>query len=214
MTHWHELPKNTRGWLIPAKPGSRVAICFRGEDVRNAPFQGHFLRYEGVGEVPKGLSSWKRNPEGWFELWPHEPLFASSIEESKAVCAPLLSYVEEGISDSLFDSRPYQPPAKPQLVKEVEHDTHRASARIVQYPDGVYEVGYAVYAPSGRYFPAATPGISAELNFDWGKTYATDDAGQQLRTLADDLESAQEIALIELDRFVEQDPEIKLRTEL
>jgi len=49
------------------------------------------------------------------------------------------------------------------------------------------------------------------LNFEWGRTYERDEEGQQLRTLADDLASAEEIAVIELNRLVAQDPEIKRR---
>ena len=59
--------------------------------------------------------------------------------------------------------------------------------------------------------PASTPSISTDLNFEWGRTYERDEEGQQLRTLADDLASAEEIAVIELNRLVAQDPEIKRR---
>ena len=203
---------DTGGWLFPPKPGSRVAVSFRGHDVRKAPFQGHFLRYEGEGEVPSGpFPHWRRNPEGWFELWPREPLLASSMEEAKAKFAPLFPYVEDGSIDDQFEKRPYQTPVMPQLVEEIEHPTHVARTQIVQYPDGLYAVGYLVYAPNGRYLRATSPTISNGFGWEWGVMYVQDEEGQCLRTLADDLASAQEIATIELHQLVAQDSEIKRR---
>lgn len=110
MAYWHEVSQNTGGWLILPEPGRRVAASFRGRDVRKAPFQGHFIRYEGAGKVPSGIfPSWHRKPEGWFELWPHEPIFASSMEEAKSLIQPLLPLIEAGSIDARFERKPYKP---------------------------------------------------------------------------------------------------------
>ena len=212
MAYWHELPESTGGWLFPPKQGSRTAVYFRGRDVRKQPFQGHFLRYEGDRELPSWpLCHWSHRPEGWFELWPIEPLYASSSGEAKDKYLPMMLYVEDGSRDDEFRKIPYQPPVVPQLIKEIEHPTCVAKARIVQYPDGLFSVGYLVYAPNGRYMPASTPSIGAELEWEWGVTRVQNDQGEELRTLADCLESAEEIAAIELEQLVAQDPEIKRR---
>ncbi|MBC7526879.1 MAG: hypothetical protein H7308_04955, partial [Chthonomonadaceae bacterium] len=122
MAYWHELAKGTGGWLFPPQKGSRVAVSFRGEDARKAPFRGHFLRYEGEEEMPlRGHTPWRRNPEGWFELHPQRPLLASSMEEAKLKFNPMLSYIEDASRDFEFDKKAYQPPTVPQLVKELEH---------------------------------------------------------------------------------------------
>ena len=212
MAYWHDIPPVTGGWLFLRPKGSRVTALFRGRNVRKESFQGYFMRYEGEEEAPTGvIPHWRRKPEGWFELWPYEPMLASSMEEAKALFQPLLPQIEAGSIDAQFEKRPYQPPEVPQLVKEIEHSTHLAKARIVQYLDGVYFVGYLVYASNGRYFPASTPSISTELEYEWGVTYETDADGERLRTLADDLASAEEIAAIELNRFVALDPDIRVR---
>lgn len=212
MGHRHERKINDNGWLFPAKKGSRVAVSFRGHDVRIAPFQGRFLRFEGAGEIPvKSFFPWETAPEGWFELWPMEPMLASSREEAKALFEPILPQVEDGTIDESFEKRPYQPPAKPQFVKEIEHLTHLAKARIVKHENGVYQIGYAVYAPNGRYLPVSTPSVSTDRDFEWGVPYVRDEEGRPLQTMADDPTSAEEIAIIELDQFVAQDPDIKRR---
>jgi hypothetical protein len=198
--------------MFPPKQGSRTAVYFRGRDVRKQPFQGHFIRYEGEGETPKGiLPPWRKDPEGWFELWPLEPLYASSSGEAKDKYLPMLPYVEDGSRDDEFRKIPYQPPVVPQLIKDIEHPTYVSKARIVQYPDALFSVGYLVYAPNGRYMPASTPSISAELEWEWGVTRVQTEEGEELRTLADCLESAEDIAAIELEQLVAQDPEIKRR---
>lgn len=214
MGYWHELPKPDGGWIFLPPPGQRVVTCFVGRDIRKVPFAGHFMRYEGEERTRRGdVPSWHRKPEGWFELWPHEPLMASSNIEAKAMVAPLLPQIEDGSIDHLFDIRPYVPPIQPELIKQIDHPNRIAMAQIVQYPDGLYAIGYKVYAPNGHYLPASTPSINGELDFEWGVTYETDAEGNRLRTLADDLVSAEEIALIELNRFVDKNPEIRRRPE-
>lgn len=201
MGYWHEAIKHSNGWVFPAR-GRKVAVIFQGEDVRAAPFEGHFLRWEGEGEAsPMG---WKRNPENWIELWPHMPLRASSMEQAKVEFTPLLPQIEDGIIDHQFEKRPYRPPTLPHLVAKIEHPTHLAESVIVQHTAGRYEVRYRVYAPDGRYFPAATPSIG-ELGWDWGCPR------RQTATFADDFASAQQIATVELDEIVQADPEIKRR---
>lgn len=213
MSHWHERKPNLGSWVFPARKGGRVAAKFTGEDVRVAPFPGHFLRYEGPEPVPTGaFPHWTRRPEGWFELWPREPLLASSMDEARERIDPLLPGLEDGSADDRYAKRPYVPPVRPTRVEEIEHATHHARAVIVQWPEGHYEVGYIVYAPNGRYFPAATPSISTELDWEWGVTSMADDEGRELRTLASNRESAREIAARELDLLVRQDPCIKLRS--
>lgn len=144
-------------------------------------------------------------------MWPLAPLYASSMEEAKAIYLSLLPYLEDGSKDGEFRKIPYQSPVVPQLIKEIEHPVYDAKARIVQYPDALFSVAYLVYAPNGRYMPASTPSISAELEWEWGVTRVQNDQGEELRTLADCLESAEEIAAIELEQLVAQDPEIKRR---
>lgn len=208
MTYWHEAPQHTGGWQFPAQPGRRVTVLFRGRDARKAPFESRFLRYEGSETDDKGcFPHWRRNPAGWFELLLKEPLLASSMEEAKAKFAPMLAQIEDGSIDDKFTRRPYEPPVVPQQIKEIEHPVCLAKARIVQYPTGLYSVGYLVYAPNGRYFPASTPSISYDLEYEWGVTYATDEEGQRLSTLADDLADAEDIASSELDQLVARDPE-------
>lgn len=212
MGYWHEVKRSDNGWLFPVKKGARVAVSFRGEDVRVAPFQGHFLRFEGEGEVPgQSLSPWNRSPEGWFELWPLQPMFASSRDEAISLFEPLLPQLEDGSIDGLFEKRPYQPPARPAFIKDINHPDYIAAARIVKHGNGIYEVAYVVYAPDGKYFPVSTPSVSEDPDFEWGITYMRDEAGRRLQTMADDLASAEEIAATELDTLVTQDPEIKRR---
>ena len=155
--------------------------------------------------------TWQKKPEAWFELWPRNPIRAFSTSEAKVLVEPLRPGLEDGSLDSEFEKRPYHPPVAPELIKDIEHTARIAKARIVQYPDGIYSVGYLVYAPNGRYMPASTPSISAELEWEWGVTRMQDEHGHELRTLADNLESAEQIAAEELDIIVSKDPEIKPR---
>jgi hypothetical protein len=212
MTHWHEHPVKSGGWVFRSPQPSRVTPVFRGQDVRKAPFEGYFMRYEGETLLPNGRPpNWHKHPDGWFELRPHELLLAWSSQEAKEKFTPLLPLVEDGKHDNLFDRRPYEPPVRAALVRELEHPTRVAKARIGLYPDGRYRILYAVYAPNGRYMPLVTPSVSAELDWEWGSMSPTDDAGRELTTYADDLESAMEIATRELDQLVAADPEIKMR---
>lgn len=201
MTYWHEPAKHKGGWVFPNWQG-RVAAIFQGQDVRQAPFEGHFLRWQGVG--PAEPLGWRRNPDDWFELWPHVPLLASSMEDAKAQFQPMLLQIEDGRMDDQFDRHPYRPPVRPELVAEIEHPDRQAKARIVRHADGRYQVGYLVYAPDGKYFPVMTPSIG-ELGWEWGV------ARRETNTFADDLSSAVQIAREELDQIVAGDPEIKLR---
>lgn len=211
MGHWHEPLRLVGGWAFGPEKGSRIRAVFRGEDVRLAPFEGHFLRYEGSAEPFRGrFPSPNREPEGWVELWPSERLFASSKEEAKEKFAPLLAQLERG-DFTCFERRLYELPRRPVLVKQIEHSTRMAQALITCDEAGTYRVSYRVYARNGRYFPAASPSISADLEMQWGMTWPKDEAGKPLRTLADDLESAERIAIEELDRLVQRDPEIALR---
>ena len=77
----------------------------------------------------------------------------------------------------------------------------------------LYEVRYFVYAPNGRYIPAVTPSVG-ELEWEWGVTYPQDAEGRALRTLADDLESAESVAIEELNMLVDRDSEIRQQSDL
>ncbi len=188
---------------------------FRGEDVRVAPFEGHFMRYEGADPLPPFASGrWRQHPDGWYELWPREALSAWSMEEAQIAVAPLLHGLEDGSTDHLYDRRRYVAPPKPEKVAEIEHATYVAKAVIARNPDGVYECHYFVYAPNGVYLPAGTPSVSAELDWEWGVTWPEDEEGKDLRTLADDPASAEQIARAELDAIVAKDPRIRRRDAL
>lgn len=212
MAYWHEPKKHMGGWTFPPKAGSRVGVVFRGEDVRIAPFEGHFMRYEGDEPLPATpIPAWNRSPDDWFELHPRQPLLATSMQDAKEKFAPLLPQVEAGAIDEQMERKPYRLPIRPTRIKEIEHPTRVARAVIVQHSDGPFEVHYYVYAPNGRYFPASTPSISSELEWEWGVTWATDEVGTTLKTLADSLASAEEIAETELHIIAEKDSEIKHR---
>ena len=202
MAAWQEPAKSggKHSWVF-RKLGSKVGVVFSGADVRLAPFEGVFLRYEGDKEAPQG---WNRNSQDWYELWPREPLKASSMEEAKALFTPLLPQIEDGSLDDQFERRPYQPPILPLVVKEIEHLSHVAKTLIVQHTSGIYELRFRVYAPDGKYYPAQTPSIG-ERGWEWGR------ARMETTTYADDLESAEQVALLELDEIVQADPEIKRR---
>ena len=201
MAYWHEQARHIGRWVFPNRQG-RVTVVFQGHDIREAPFQGYFLRYEGEGEVkPMG---WKRDPVGWVEVWPREPLLAWSMDEAKAQFQPLLPQIEDGNLGEQYERRAYLLPVRPKLVAEVEHPTHQARARILRWPDGRYQVRYLVYAPDGRYFPASTPSVGV-LGWEWGV------AREDIETFADDLASAERIASEELAEVVTSDPEIKPR---
>jgi hypothetical protein len=110
MTHWHEHPVKSGGWVFRSPQPSRVTPVFRGQDVRKAPFEGYFMRYEGETLLPNGRPpNWHKHPDGWFELRPHELLLAWSSQEAKEKFTPLLPLVEDGKHDNLFDRRPYEP---------------------------------------------------------------------------------------------------------
>lgn len=201
MGYWHEPARHKGGWVFPNREGT-VGAVFEGQDVQHSPFEGYFLRWKGEGETP--VLGWRQNPENWIQLRPHQALPASSMNEARAKIAPLLPQIEAGSIDDQFESVPYQPPHRPHLVKKIEHTTHWARARIVQQAEGRYEVDYLVYAPDGKYFPAATPSIG-ELGWEWGRPRV------ETRTLADDLTSAEEIGGKELNQIVQSDPEIRRR---
>lgn len=211
MAHWHEPLRLIGGWQFRSERCSRLRVMFRGADVRVALFEGHFLRYEGSAEPFKGrYPSPGRDPGGWVELWPSEPLFASSMEEAKAKFAPLLAQLERGDFTD-FERRPYVVPRRPALVRQIEHPTRLAQALITCDEAETYRVSYRVYARNGHYFPAASPSISTDPEMEWGMAWPKNEAGKPLRTLADNLESAERVAIEELDRLVQRDPEIALR---
>ncbi len=200
MAAWQEPAKNLGGWVFHIR-NSKIGVVFNGYDVRKAPFEGHFLRYEGAEEPP---ANWRRKPDDWFTLRPHELLRAASMEEAKSLFSPLLAQIADGSIDDQFERQPYKPPVLPQVVREIEHPTYVAKVLIVQYPEGRYELRFRVYAPDGKYFPAQTPSIG-ELGWEWGR------ARIETTTFADDLASAEQAALVELDEIVQADPEIKRR---
>lgn len=202
MAHWHESLKLIGGWGFGPAPGSRIRVIFQGDDVRAAPFEGHFLRYEGP-EPPAGqrYPHPSREPEEWVEWWPLELLRASSMAEAKERFAPLLAQLERG-DFAGFERRPYVLPTRPTPVKQIDHPTFIARALVARRGDGVYQISYQVYAPNGRYFPATGPSLSDDLNCEWGVVWTTDEAGKPLRTLADTLESAEAAASLELDLLV------------
>ena len=207
MVFWHELPVETAGWVFPPGPGSRVGAEFRGNNPRENPFFGRFLRYEGNGDIPTGpWPHWRRNPEGWFELWPHEPLIAYTMDEARARYLRILPDVEYGAHDEWFDRRPCQARVIPELVKELEHESLDAMARIYMYPDSLFAVHYFV-----KYFSRFVEEGALGPEWEWGGTWMKDDEGQRIRTLADDLSSAEQIALIELNHLYEEDAEKKRR---
>lgn len=211
MAHWHEPLRLIGGWRFRSERCNRLRVAFRGEDVQVAPFQGYFLRYEGAAEPVRGrFPSPQRDPEGWIELWPSEPLQASSMNEAKEKAAPLLTRLEQG-DLSGFERRPHSAPQRATLVEQIEHPTRMAQALITRRDHGPYQISYRVYAPNGRYFPAASPSISTDRDHEWGMAWPRNEAGQPLRTLADELEIAREVAMQELDCLVQADPEIRPR---
>jgi hypothetical protein len=211
MAHWHEPLRLIGGWGFGPAKGSRIRVAFHGEDVRVAPFEGHFLRYEGP-EPPPGQRYPRLNqgPEGWVELWPVEPLLASSMQEAKVQFAPLLAQLERG-DFAGFERRPYMLPVRPILVRQIDHPTHMARALIACRTDGIHQITYQGYAPNGRYFPASGPSIGEDLDLEWGVIWVQDRVGKPLRTLAADLESAEIVATAELAALVQANGDIKPR---
>ena len=208
MSVWWILDKRGLGWSFSARNGSRVAAFFTGSGRESK--RGTFFRYEGPGEVPRGSRPWRRNPDGWIELLPRVPVIACTFEEAKRITGERRPGLEDGSSDEHYVHRPHVPPRRPTLVNEIEHPIAVAKALILANPGGDFEVTYRVYAPDGRYFPAASPSIG-EIGWEWGVTWVRGRDGSFLRTMADCLVDAETIARQELDVLVNQDPEIKRR---
>ncbi len=212
MTYWHEPSREMHGWIFLPQPGSRVGVVFRGRDVRKEPFQGYFMRYEGRYVPPKGLFHyWLRTPEDWFELWPHEPLMAFSREEAIFKFEPILSDIENGSIDSLFDIRTYIPRVKPKLIEEIEHAAYHAKAQIFQSPNGLYNIMYRLKSQNHSDNSSISASVKSDEFIEWDLKYEKDENGLALDTMADNLASAEEIALIELYRHVENSPKIRRR---
>jgi len=62
-----------------------------------------------------------------------------------------------------------------------------------------------------KYFSVFVEEGASESEWEWGRASMKDDEGQRLRTLDDDLQSAEQVALIELNHLFEEDTEKKRR---
>ena len=203
MGYWHE-PMKFGGSLVRVAKDRKTELVVRRGEI--SEWEAHFRRWELDGPARNR----RVRPDGWVMLWPKEAITGSDAQSTQAAALHLLELAAERMSDHLFDLRPFELPARPSLIKEIEHPTARATARIVQRLDGNFEATYLVYAPDGKYFPASTPSIG-ELGWEWGVTWADDENGAPQRTLANDMASLEEIAVVELDALVQADPEIRPR---
>ncbi len=199
MAFWHEPVKHNINVLIPPSTGKVGAVTRR---IQEEPllFTAYFMRYEGQDKA----RLWTRFPDDWIELHPRIPITGKSHPEVRNQVLALFPIVEAGGTDDQFIRKPYLTPKRPQKVEEIEHPTHQAKAIIVRHEEQRYEVTYRVYAPDGHYFPVSTPSIGI-AGWEWRR------ARTQVHTLADDLQSAREIAIVELNEIVDKDSGIKRR---
>lgn len=199
MAYWHEPAKHSSNVLIPPPTGNVGAVTCRCQEEPQL-FTAYFMRYEGQGKA----RLWTRFPDDWIELHPRVPITGKSQPEVRNQVRALFPIVEAGGNDDQFIRKSYLAPKRPEKVQEIEHPAYQANAVIVRHEEQRYEVVYRVYAPDGRYFPVSTPSIGI-AGWEWGR------ARLQVHTLADDLQSAEQIAVVELNEIVAKDPEIKRR---
>jgi hypothetical protein len=147
----------------------------------------YFLRWQGEGK-PRLPNV---EPDEWIELWPTEPAVFDDLNTGKRAAVQALEGYNHGTFDwGALETLPYNP-LRWELAEEVPHPDLRTMAAIGLRSDGRYEVRYFEYDQSWE----AEPGAPTEYRNDeweWWRVRS------ETLTMADSLDSAREIAGIEL----------------
>lgn len=96
------------------------------------------------------------------------------------------------ISDDYFEKRPYEA-IHLQRVKEIDHDSAKVRAIVLRHSDGRYEVRYFVYEPVAQSMGGRI------VHWDWVRTR------RNIATFATDLQSAEEVAKLELEQIWQEE---------
>lgn len=212
MAHWHEPRVIIEGWAFPLDETHRIWACFHGENARNTPLAGHFLRYEGSDALDAlGWTRSQHDPQDWYELLPLEPLLAWNTDEAKYLAAPLAEVLSHPGTPPGFFRRPYAPPARPVSVMKREHPSRMLSATVARHTEARYEVRYFRYQQIAESRADDDDEIPEAWLWDWMREWIEDDLGLYQTTWCDSVDDAGRIAEIEMEYLARSLPHI-LRT--
>jgi hypothetical protein len=155
-------------------------------------FEAHYVRQKSAGLF--------RPPEECVELWPIPPITAPTAQEARDKALLLLEIADSGTQEELFEQRPCPMPKRMQTIHS---PTHKASALIIKHAESRYEVRYFGDLVGCDWETGWRLGVPDEKREDWPP-------GFMMYTIADDLPSAEQIAVVELERIVSKG-EIKPR---
>lgn len=156
-----------------------------------------YFRYRKAGVTPK---FWRLNAENAVEVMVEGGKTAPNLDDGKEIARATLHRLNSG--DLALEERPFEADEKPQPIVCVVHPTKMLKATVSKWPTE-YEVRIAGYLPNGFAMPVATPSVSTDLEFEWGRLDTFE------RLLADTEEEAIEAAKEELNRLSKEDLPLK-----
>jgi hypothetical protein len=181
MSYWHEPDRIQNRWAIGGKDRGLWARIRRY--VPEHAYAFYLLRWEGEGYPPRMSHA----ADGWVELWPHGAAVVHTLEEAKQRARDLLARFDT-LSEEGLEKCPRRR-LRRERVQEIPHETEPLKAILFKDAEGRYEACYYRYAPMCR----APDGTLRE--WEWFRIRG------QLYTFASDLESAEEIARLELEEL-------------
>ncbi len=185
MAHWHELTR-IRGVLARYSKNNQAKQSISRSLENPEIFEAHFERKESEERT--------EYPDGWVQLWPIEPITASTPQEAADKALSLLEVVADKSREELLEQRDFPIPIRRKKVREVQSSTHRASAWLIKHSETRYEVRYF-----GDVVGSDEEGWLLSISEVEGMPVPL---GFQMFTLADSLQDAEQIAISELERIV------------
>lgn len=186
MASWHECHR-VKGSLSRYAENSLARQIVQRCEQDDTLFEAFYIRQQNIGLHPP--------VEECIQLWPIPPILAPTAQEARDRALLLLEVAASGTQDNLFEQRPCPMPIHRKKVAEVASPTHIAKACIFKHTEARYEV---------RYFG---DWIGCDFESGWRLRIPAGEGevvpeGFEVLTFADDLSSAEKMAVLELERIV------------
>lgn len=121
---------------------------------------------------------------------------APNLDEGKAIARETMRGLASG---EIFGiEKPFPTPIRAERIAEFDHLEKMLQAVVLRWPQE-YEVRTVGYLPNGYTLPVATPSISTDPDYEWGRLDLSE------RLLCDTLEEAATAAREELERLAASD---------
>ena len=146
----HEITRGQfKSILTPAKDGQSITITYLHNTARNA----------------KGF--WGRpTPENSEEVVLRDDSSAPTLAQGKILARAALEKLAAG--EITGELKPLQPRLKPERLQEISHPTLPIKAIILRW-DTKFTIRTIGYVKTGYTFPVASPSITQDLDYEWGR---------------------------------------------